>query len=63
MECTCWQEVSRLNEDWDPVEMWLVVPPAGQGSAVIQVRDRDGSELLTVADQIHWCPKCGRYLG
>ena len=61
-ECSCWQEVSELTEEWEPVKIWLYTFSAfDQAHAVMQVRD-ERNELVTSVT-MHYCPKCGRYLG
>ena len=58
-ECVCNQSVARLNEDWEPTEVWLYNFNREE-TAVMQVRD-NANQLLTAID-VNFCPFCGRYL-
>ena len=57
--CVCQQQVARLNEEWEPTEVWLY-NFGREGTAIIQVRD-SSNQLLTTID-VNFCPICGRYL-
>ena len=58
-QCVCNQEVARLNEEWEPTEIWLYNFSRDQ-AAVIQVRDATNQLLTTI--EVSFCPLCGRYL-
>ena len=58
-QCVCNQEVARLNEEWEPIEVWLYNFSRDQ-AAVIQVRDSANQLLTTI--EVSFCPLCGRYL-
>ena len=57
--CKCQQQVARLNEEWETIEVWLYHFDK-DSAAVIQVRDAANQLLTTI--EVNFCPLCGRYL-